>query len=159
MIDNCGAEALHHALQQQTPLDQSGCTLEVTPNLGANLAKPSENLPCHAHAGTASGVSSADLGQAQAHGLHETALTGPKSSLLIMSSRGAKLLVVSVQLKTGYMRVSRGDLALAETDMTQLLKQVCKHCHCLAYKHLVALFCLDLFSFVSLTTDIRTYDH
>lgn len=128
MIDDCGAEALHHALQQQTPLNQSGCTLGVTPNLGANLAKPSATLPGRDHAGTASEVSSADLGQNHKAGLRAAALSGPKTPLLIMSSRGAKLLVVSVQLKTGYMRVSSGDMSLADKEMTQLLRQVRQGC-------------------------------
>ena len=41
-----------------------------------------------------------------------------------MSSRGTSLLVVSVQLKTGYLRVACGDGAVQDKELPQLLKQV-----------------------------------
>lgn len=126
----CHAEALHHALQQQTSLAQSGCTLEVKANPQANLpnlAKPS--VPGFSHS-LAAGTP--DVHQEAPAGLHhtalvgpnQTALAGPKSPLLVMSCRGAELAVVSVQLKTGYLRISCGRGLAQDKETLQLLNQV-----------------------------------
>ena len=135
------AEALHLALQQQTLLAQSGCTLEVASKprvTRLNQATPSPALPTDAQTGTtpnlagttrdpastASVVDSPTLGQVALAGPFRTAPAGSNSPLLTMGARGANLLVVSVQLKTGYLRINCGEGLIEDIDMTQLLKQV-----------------------------------
>lgn len=41
-----------------------------------------------------------------------------------MSSRGASLLLISIQLKTGYMRISCGGGIAEDKETNQLVKQV-----------------------------------
>lgn len=41
-----------------------------------------------------------------------------------MSSRGARLLLVPIQLKTGYLRISCGEGVAQDKETTQLVKQV-----------------------------------
>ena len=48
----------------------------------------------------------------------------PQSPSLSMHSRDAELLVVSVQLKTGYMKVGLGKAVALDKEVVQLLKQV-----------------------------------
>lgn len=102
----CAAEALHHALQQQTSLTTCGCTthLLTPPNPAANLA----------------GLVPLPSGPAQAGPVPARAL--PPS--LVMNSRGTALLVVSVQLKTGFLRLAARSGAEQNQDLLQRLKQV-----------------------------------
>ena len=102
----CAAEALHHALQQQTSLTTSGCTthLLTPPNPPADFA----------------GLVPLPSGPAQAGPVPARAL--PPS--LVMSSSGTALLVVSVQLKTGFLRLAAASGAEQTQDLLQQLKQV-----------------------------------
>jgi len=102
----CAAEALHHALQQQTSLTISGCTthLLTDPNPAADLA----------------GLVPLPSGPAQAGPVPARALFPS----LVMSSRGTALLVVSVQLKTGFLRLAAACGAAQDQDLLQQLKQV-----------------------------------
>ena len=102
----CAAEALHHALQQQTSLTTCGCTthLLTPPNPAANLT----------------GLVPLPSGPAQAGPVPARAL--PPS--LVMNSRGTALLVVSVQLKTGFLRLAAMSGAEQNQDLLQRLKQV-----------------------------------
>ena len=108
----CAAEALHQALQQQTSLTTSRCTTQllIDPNPAADLAA-SFPLPS---------------GPAQASPVPARAL----SPSLVMSSRGTALLVVSVQLKTGFLRLAAGCGAAQDQDLLQRLKQVHNHSSC-----------------------------
>ena len=122
----CHAEALYHALQQQTSLANSGCTLAVTESPKANspnLAKASATGPSQSRS---DGEPASDVHQRAALGLYQTAPARPKSPLLVMSSRGADLIVVSVQLKTGYLRVSCSAEMAQDSEINQTLKQVRK---------------------------------
>ncbi|KAL0040120.1 hypothetical protein WJX79_007435 [Trebouxia sp. C0005] len=94
-------EALHYALQQQTSLTTSGCTTHLIsdPNSAADLA----------------GLVPLPSGPAQAGPVPARAL----SPSLVMSSRGTALLVVSVQLKTGFLRLAAG----CGAEQNQRLKQ------------------------------------
>ncbi len=104
----CAAEALHHALQQQTSLTKSSCTTELLTD-----PKPAADL---------AGLVPLPSGPAQAGPVPARAL----SPSLVMSSRGTALLVVSVQLKTGYLRLAAGCGAAQDQDLLQRLKQVYK---------------------------------
>ena len=100
------AEALHHALQQQTSLTTSGCTthLLTDPNPPSDLA----------------GLVPLPSGPAQTSPVPARAL----APSLVLSSRGTALLVVSVQLKTGFLRLAAGSGAEQKQDLLQRLKKV-----------------------------------
>ena len=86
-----------------------------------NLAKPSATGPSQSRT---DGEATSDVHQRVTTGLHQTALRRPKSPLLVMSGRGADLVVVSVQLKTGYLRLSCSPEMTQDNETAQLLRQV-----------------------------------
>ena len=200
----CNAEALCHALQQQTSFAQSGCTVHLLPKCqlasspvglmttpqgqagmgpGAGAGAPghggTDPAPAGGLAGTSPEAAAASQGQArttpasaegrvvtspeaaaaasgQAGASHIVAL--PQAPSLVLSSRGAVLLVVSVQLKTGYLKAASGEALAEDQTVKQLVSEVSPRKHT-SYTHMWPVEVLTTVSQAACTPDTRTSMH
>ena len=145
----CAADALRLALQQQTSLAHSGCTIHLLPTHSplqtpAGLAStrlgqagPKPKAPGNSSPGQAA-ISPAEtpssLGQAASGPMAPVTSPGQagisslasvsQSPSLVMSSRGAVLLVVTVQLKTGYLKAACVEALAYDKAVKQLIMEV-----------------------------------